>query len=286
LIILFLAASAEAKNIIKIGSDVTIGRDQEVNNVIAIGAQITINGLVDHNAVAIGGSIVLTSDAVVRGNVICIGGIVVRGSESQVFGNITEINSSNITGALNSAFNSEWDGWSWLFALVSICIFLAIMVIALLITLLLPKPIKAISAAIRINKGKSFFWGFLGILLIGPLAVLLAISIIGIPLIPLEFAVVVIAIIIGFIAVSTISGNYVLVTIFKKSEPSLIKSTMLGLLLLWLIGWIPYIGWIIKTLAAILGMGGVFVAVFDRRQPIAPSPSMPEAPVDENSSFA
>ena len=72
-----LATPAEAKNIIKIGSDIIIENGQTVNNIIAIGGQVTVYGLAEGNVFAIGDSIVLTSNAVVRGNVVCVGGVIV-----------------------------------------------------------------------------------------------------------------------------------------------------------------------------------------------------------------
>ena len=46
--------ASEDKNIIKIGSDVTIENGMRVRNVVTIGGQITVDGAVDNNVVAIG----------------------------------------------------------------------------------------------------------------------------------------------------------------------------------------------------------------------------------------
>ena len=280
LLLFFAFASAEAKNIVKIGDDITIERDQEINNVINIGGQVTVNGLVENNVFVAGGSVVLTGNAVVRGNVVCIGGVIVKSTGAQVFGDITEINSSNIATVINSAINGEWEGWSWVFAIVSICFFFVIFIFALLITLLIPRPIVVISGVISGRKTKSFLWGILGMMLIGPFAVLLAVSIVGIPLIPLEFTLVVLAGVLGFIAAGSLFGRFFLVNIIKSKEPGLVKTTLCGLILLWLIGWIPYIGWIIKTAVATTGLGGVLLALFNRgEQPPAPTLPVNETPV-------
>jgi hypothetical protein len=287
LFILFATASLEAKNTIKIGSDTTVEKNQQTDNVIVIGGQATINGLVEQNVVVVGGSVVLTNNAVVRGNVVCIGGVVAKGNGSQVFGNITEIDSTNISSVINSAIKGDWDGWPWIFAIASICFLLVLITVAFLIVLIIPKPIIAVSAAISGNKGRSFLWGILGILLIAPLAVLLVISLIGIPLIPLEFTIVAVALVIGFIAAGSLFGKFVLVKIFKRNEPGLVKATLLGLLVLWLIGWIPFnIGWIVKSAVAIIGLGGVLITLFDHRpKPAAPTQSTSETHDSKNSSL-
>jgi hypothetical protein len=60
-------------------------------------------------------------------------------------------------------------------------------------------------------------------------------------------------------------GKRVLV-LTKKTNDSLIRQTFWGLLILWIIGWIPYVGWMIKVLAIVLGMGGVMITRFGSKK--------------------
>jgi MFS family permease len=274
-LIFLMAPSANAKNIIKVGKDINIGNDQIVSNAVAIAGQITVSGLVENNVVTVGGSIVLTNAAVVRGNVICIGGVVVQGNGAQVFGNITEVNSSNISTALSSAFFGDMDAWSWLVDIIYFCFFVMILMLALLMAILFPRPLNAIADSIQGNKAKSFFWGFLATLMIAPFFMLLVFSFIGIPLIPLAFAALLLAFMFGFIGVSALLGNFVLTKIFNRQKKSLVGETLLGLILLWFIGWMPfYIGTIIKTVAITIGFGGVFLALFHHRYHHAAPPTI------------
>jgi hypothetical protein len=262
---LFLSAfSAEANNIIKIGGDVTIEAQQKVNNIVVVGGQITINGLVEGNVIAAVGSIVLTNKAVVRGNVVCVDGVVAKGNGSQVYGDITEINSSNISGAIVSALSGDWEGWPLIINFIYLCFFAAIFIIALLMAILIPRPLIAIANMIQNNKTKSFFWGLFATLAIPPFFFLLIISIIGITLIPLIFAALLLAFVLGFIGVSALIGNFILTKIFRKHKKSLVQETVLGLILLWSIGWLPYIGWIVKVIAITFGLGGVLLSLFNR----------------------
>jgi MFS family permease len=270
-LIFLTAASGDAKNIIKIGKDISIGNDQIVNNAVAIAGQITVSGLVENNVVTVGGSIVLTNSAVVRGDVICIGGVVAQGNGAQVFGNITEVNSSNISTALSSALYGDMDAWSWL---VDIIYFFAmIFTLALLMAFLFPRPLNAIVNSIQGNKAKSFFWGALATLMIAPFFMLLVFSFIGIPLIPLAFAALLLAFMFGFIGVSALLGKFVLTRTFQHHEQSLVRETLLGLILWWVIGWMPfYIGMVIKTVVITIGLGGVFLAIFHHRHHHATPP--------------
>lgn len=270
------AAAAEAKNIVKIGSDIIIENGQTVNNVVDIGGQVTIYGLAEGNVLAVGGSIVLTNNAVVRGNVVCVGGVIAKSSGAQVFGDITEINSSNISTAVASVFRGEMEGWSLIFNIISLCFFAVIFLIALLMTILIPRPLTAIVHEIQNRKSRSFFWGFLATLMMVPFFMLLVVSIIGITLIPLAFTMLLLALIFGYIAVGTLIGNFLFHRISRGREKTLVGQTLLGLILLWLIGWIPYIGWIAKVFALTLGLGGVLLALFGRKERLVTPPPVEE----------
>jgi hypothetical protein len=260
-----LTPSVEAKNVFNAGSDVTVTEGQEVKNVVVIGGQVTISGLVEENVLAIAGSVVLTNKAVVRGNVVVVGGIVAKGSGSQVFGDITEINSSTLSEAINSAMRGDLDAWSIILDIISLCFFAIILIIALIMTLLIPRSLAVIANAIQTNKLKSFLCGILVTLLIVPFFMLLVISVIGIFLIPLVFTALLLAAIVGFIAAGSILGNFVITKIYRGYKKSLVKETLAGVFLLWLIGWMPYVGVVVKVLAITSGLGGVLLA-FSRRR--------------------
>jgi dipeptide/tripeptide permease len=269
-----VAVATGDKSIVKIGSDVTIEADQKVRNVVVIGGQITISGAVDNNVVAVGGSVVLTKRAVVGGNVISLGGIIVSARDSQIGGTTTEINSSTLFETLTTALSAEWEGWSWIFAVISLSIFLVILVLALLIVALLPKPVRTVAEAISENTFKVFLCGLLGLVLIAPLALLLTISVVGIALIPLEVIVVVCSVLLGFIAVGQLIGKKVL-KLFKRRNPSMIRETFWGLIILWFIGWIPYLGWMVKAVAIVIGLGAALITRFGTYQGWKSVPSHP-----------
>jgi hypothetical protein len=237
----------------------------EFNASFVVGGQITVNGTVEQHIVAIGGSAVLTRTAVVGGDVLVLGGIIAVGKGADVRGTVTEINSSNVSDAISNLLSDDWEGWSWLFALFSVIIFLTTLVIAMLIVALIPKPIITISEGITLHSYRATIAGFIGLMLIAPIAVLLTLSVIGIVLIPLQIVLVLCAAVFGFIAVAQTMGKRILF-LTKKPNDSLIRQTFWGLLILWIIGWIPYVGWMIKVLAIVLGLGGVMITRFGAKK--------------------
>jgi hypothetical protein len=230
-------AWAEGPNIFKIGENVTVDRGTRVNSVTTINSQITINGKVDGNVIAIGDSIVLTKRAIVDGNVISLGGVIVLGKGAEVNGSLTEINSSNISGVVSTLLSDEWEGWSWVWAVFSLIIFFSILIIALLLTALLPTPVYTVAQAVQAETLKVTLWGIL------------------------EMILVVCASLMGFIAMSQLVGQKIY-GLFRQSGQHIIRETFWGLLILWLIGWIPYIGWMVKVFALTLGLGAVIYTRF------------------------
>ena len=107
--------------------------------------------------------------------------------------------------------------------------------------------------------------GILGIILIAPLAVMLAISIVGIILIPIEILAVFLALLIGYIAVAIIIGKKLLRAL-NTDNPSIALSAILGVLILWLVGMIPIFGSMVKAIALIVGFGSVIIAVAQRNK--------------------
>lgn len=267
LLCLVTTVGAESSNVVKIGSDVTIEEGTKVHNVLAIGGQVTVEGVVENNIVALGGSVVLTRTAVVRGNVFALGGIIVRGRGAEVHGNVTEINADDISAAIANALSEEWEGWSWIFAIVSVAIFLGVLLLTVITVFLIPKPVRLIASAVREKPFKVTVWGLAGLVVVVPLAVLLAVSVVGIVLIPLEIALVLCAVLIGFISVSQLVGQK-LFAILKRQDQSMMRETVWGLIVLWLIGWIPYVGWMVKVCAIVLGLGGVLLTRFGTNQHI------------------
>jgi hypothetical protein len=211
--------------------------------------------------------VVLTRTAVVGGDVFVIGGIIVRGRGAEVRGDVTEINADDISDSIAKALSEEWEGWSWIFAVVSVSIFLGVLLLTVLTVFLIPKPVRLIASAVREKPFKVTVWGLIGLVLVVPLAVLLAISVVGIVLIPLEMALVLCAILLGFVAVSQLVGRK-LFTILKRQDQSIMRETIWGLIILWLIGWIPYVGWMIKMCAIVIGLGGVLLTRFGTNQHI------------------
>ncbi len=255
----FCATSVFAKNkdVVRVNSDIEVSRDTTLDNVVAVGGNVTVLGRVEGNVIAVGGSVFLKPASYVGEQVVAVGGSVSKDPSAEVGKKITEIEMPGFIPSMASVLGS---GWLALWATISILALLGFLGLAVLFAALIPEHIGTAVNALEQSFVKMLLWGVLWVLLIVPIAVLLAISIIGIMLIPLEMLLAALALIIGYIASAIFIGKNILLA-FKKFPPPLVDA-ILGILILFLIGFVPIIGPLVKSVFIIAGFGAVLATRF------------------------
>lgn len=258
-------AGAEGRTIVKFGSDLVVEERMRVRDAVAIGGHVTVNGVVEHDVVAVAGSVILGSNAVVGRNVVSVGGAIEKAEGAEVRGDLIEVNIPGLSSVLKSVSWPSWQELRWAFGVISFVAFLGFLALALLIVAILPKPVGLISSAVENSTLKVALWGLLGAVLIVPLAVFLVISVVGIVLIPLEIFLVLCAFLVGYIAVAQLIGKKITAALRRPDQPMLWE-TFWGLLVLWGVSWVPVLGWLINSVASLLGFGGVIGALLSARK--------------------
>jgi hypothetical protein len=266
-IVLFIGISsgllASDRSVIKIGSDVHIEKDTRVEDAVAVGGSVYVDGIVDGDAVAVGGTIHLGEDAIIHGDAVTIGGDIDKAEGSIIYGDIVDVGTFNFENIFEG--KHFFGGHPSIPRGLKFIPLIGLIALALLIAVLIPTELGTITNNIKNEPIIMFLYGLLGIILVVPLAIMLAISIIGIALIPLEILAVFLASLIGYLAVAIIIGKRLL-RAFNKDNPAVILSAILGILILWFIGLIPIFGCIVKVIAYIIGFGAVIMAVARRNK--------------------
>ena len=261
-LVLFPFMSADAKNKVRIGGDVVVEEGTEVKDAVAVGGSVTVNGKVRDSAVAVGGSVILGPDAVIGKDVVSVGGAVKQAQGSKIHGDVVELNIPGVSSIIPFFLEDTSSGWFWTFKIISLLGFLAL---AVLLVALLPRPFDLITDNVQQNLGKAILWAVLGLVVLVPLAIFLAISVVGIPLIALEVFLAGIAFLVGYIAIAQLIGDKI-AALMKRPALNAIWLTVMGLLVLWLIGWVPFLGSLVKAAAIVLGFGGVLTTLFTSRK--------------------
>jgi len=261
-IVLFPLVGANAKDKVRIGGNVIVEEGTEVKDAVAVGGSVTVNGTVRDSAVAVGGSVTLGPGAVIGKDVVSVGGTVKQAPGSKIHGDVVELNIPGVSSIIPFFLEDTSAGWFWTFKIISLLGFLAL---AVLLVALLPKPFDLITDNVQQNLGKVILWAVLGLVVLVPLAIFLVISVVGIPLIALEIFLAGIGFLVGYIAIAKLIGDKI-AALMKRPALSVIWLTVMGLLALWLIGWVPFLGSLIKAAAIVLGFGGVLATLFTSKK--------------------
>ncbi len=259
---LFPISGAQAKEIVRFGSDVFVDENMTVEKVVAIGGSITVNGTVKDEVVAIGGNISLGPKAKVGSEVVAIGGAIQKEKGAQVGDDEVELNIPGLSSLIGFSTTTNWVGWALAFKIITFIGFLAF---ACLVVAVIPRPFDLISATVQQDTLKVILWGTLGLIVLIPLAIFLVITVIGLPLVALEFIFAGGAFLVGYIAVAQLIGNK-MAGFMKRPSLNVLWVTLLGLLALWLIGWVPFLGLLVKAAVTVLGFGGVLATLFTSRK--------------------
>ena len=163
-----------------------------VGDVVIVGGDVEIYGEVDGNVIAIGGQAYLGEDCVVNADLVTIGGAVQREEGALVRGAITaempegfELNNFN-PEALNA--NRDWRSILWNGfkpvgdMIMNVMQALAMAALAAVLALFLLKPMERVSQAVVLQPLPAGGLGILTVIVLPALLVVLAITIILIPL--------------------------------------------------------------------------------------------------------
>jgi len=241
--------------IVKFGEDINIPTGAVVSQVVAIGGSITVAGTVKEDVVAVGGSIVLTDTAKVGGDTVSVGGKIVKAPGATIQGDRVEV---SVPAA---AMGKGAKIFTWGGLIFSILSFLAFLALAFLCVALFQKQLGMASHYIERRFWSSVLWGFLGILLIPTITLVLIISIIGIFFIPLFLLLVAAAMVFGYVTAAQLVGKKVIKLARQGGKPMMIE-VFIGLLLLFIIGFLPILGWLVQLIASLCGLGSVMVTRF------------------------
>ena len=279
--------------VIRIGGSVRVEADESVRgDVVSIGGSASIDGEVDGDVVAIGGGVRLGPEAFVHGDVTSIGGGVSRDPKALVRGGIQDI---GIGGPWRGEWgrSGNWD-WDWMGGLYPVARLTGTLVrlalLALLVALVLfvaREPVEQIADRVAADPVKSWLVGFLAEMLFFPVLIMtivvLAISIIGIPLlllVPVAIVAALLVMLVGFTAVAFQIGRLLQDKVAAlRSRP--FAATFAGILLivspvllarfvgltgdLWILVWpIAVIGFLFEYIAWTAGLGAAALARWDR----------------------
>jgi hypothetical protein len=279
-------------NLAVFGGSAVLEEGSRVNGSVAVmGGSVDIYGEVNGSINVVGGSVYLSDTSHVRGDIVTVGGNVNREPGAIVDGSSRRADPEDFSipqitrpGLFNPnlGINLRPIGAFLWFIFQS----LALSALAVLVALFLLAPTQRVSQTIIVQPVISGAMGFLTLIIAPALLLLLAVTIILIPLSLLGFLALAIALVFGWIAVGLEVGHR-LAGLFKTTWTAPV-SAGLGTLVLTIVAsaiWqIPCIGWVAPFVVAMMGLGGVIMSRFGTRAYLGnghtpPPPPPPVTPV-------
>lgn len=253
-------ADETLKEAVSIGGDVTVF-GKVTREVVSVGGNVIIKkgASVAREAVAVGGDVLIESGARVDGEAVAVGGKVIVEDGAEVKGDRVSINIpmpaiGGVAGVLGMG--------AMFWVLAAILRSIVILAVALIIVWIAPERVTIARDYLVKKTGMSLFSGLLILLGTIPAIIFLAITIIGLPLIPFLILLLIGVIIFGLSALLLWLGNWIPLFKNKKSPTGAI---ILGFLVFLLINMIPVIGGIFLLLASLAAAGATFLSRFGKK---------------------
>jgi uncharacterized RDD family membrane protein YckC len=289
----------------RLGQDYRLGAGDIVREAVVVFGDATVAGEVDQNLVVILGDLHLMRSAIIRGNVVSVGGTVTaesgvtaRGDFVVVGGNFDAPVDFMPGGGFMVVGGGPLRDWlrelapyltrgllwgrlivpelSWTWSIVGLFFFLYVG-----LNLLFPGPVGAGANTLAARPLTSFGVGLLVLLLVGPVCLLLAVSVVGLAVVPFVIVVLTAGWMVGKVAVARWLGMSI-VAEDTGTRVQGTRSVVMGFVLISLAYLVPVIGIATWAVGGVLGLGAsarAFLSAYRREnpKPVADS-STPDQP--------
>jgi uncharacterized RDD family membrane protein YckC len=288
-------------DVVRIGSDYTLKSEDESGDLVVIGGTGTVEGRargdtvvifgqfdirgtaeIDGNLVLIDTDTTVAAGARVRGDLVVIGGQFNAPADFAAGGSHVIIDNHTLGGRFAGVFTWITRGllWGrpivpqlrWMWAAV-----IVLFLVYLLVSLVFEKPVSEVADVLAHRPLSAFGVGLLVLLLVGPISVLLAVSIIGIAVVPLILCALLVAWVIGKVA----GARWLGASIIPRAEDPrwhTVAAFVLGFVLITAAYMVPILGFVTWTMMGVFGLGAsalAFVAAYRRENPLpVPQPTV------------
>jgi uncharacterized RDD family membrane protein YckC len=286
--------------VVRVGQSYTLKAGETAREVTVIFGDAYIDGHVDRDVVVVLGSAHLASTAVLGGSLVVVGGSVQASEGAQVHedlfvggggldapvgfspgGHYIGIGST----ALNESFRNIvpwlthgllWGRpivpslpWVWTIAFV-------FFLMNVLLNVVFDTPVKAATMTLRATPLSAFMTGLLVMLLAGPICLLLAVSVIGLAVVPFLMCALLIAAMLGKVAFARWIGMSVVYQNDPDSRQQSMRSFLIGSAVMCIAYMIPILGFVTWAMAGVFGLGASTLGFFSAYRRENPKPPRKE----------
>ncbi len=260
-------------DVVVVGNDVTIKEGETAHDVVVVAGSAQVDGTITGEFVVIFGNVKVGPTANIRRGLQVIAGDLDADPAAHIGRDRVVIGRSHgslkklswigwpaqwfNTGLLMARPLPHQYGWSWAIAGIALLLYLTLAV-------LFPRQVQASVVALEERPGNSLLTGMLAFVLAGPLLLLLAVTVVGLIVIPFALCAMVVAFLFGKVAVYRYAGQQIGSQLGSGALQKPLLALLIGAALFCIIYTVPVIGFLVWGVVAPLGLGAVLLAVFKR----------------------
>lgn len=238
------------RRLLKIVNDYHVKPDETLTTLVMIAGDATIHGTVTGNVLLFGGDVKLSSSAQVNGMLQIIGGQIIGTQESVE--NISVNNGWRILPAVAQILmhpHTVWDINKHRNIQITLAKFLFFLFIYLVVVLIFPRPINALSKQLARKPFVSILFGILMFVVLPVVAAILILSIVGVPCLLLGICLIVPVAICGKVGIFYTLGSTLLSGRLKP------LSVIFGYIPYFMATEIPHVDWVTFLVFNTIGIG-------------------------------
>ena len=288
---------SHGRDVFRMWQDFVLRDGKAAHDVVVIFGSATIAGDVDGDLVVVLGSARLDATADISGSVVVIGGnatiadgAIVR-RDLTLLGGSADVPVSFSPGGQHIVIGNAWIGdrlrsvmpwlthgllWGrlivpglgWMWGLVAM-----LLIVTLAINLFLHGAVGQCADRLTERPASSFVTGLLVLLLTGPVSVVLVATLIGLAIVPFLFCALIIAWIVGRVAVTRWIGRSATGQGLTETRLEAMRSVLIGFAAVCLLYMVPILGIVSWGVLGVFGLGATSLTVFGalrRERPVAP----------------
>lgn len=289
---------------LRIGQDYTLKAGDIAREVLVVAGDAIIEGRVERDVVVVLGKVQLTSTAVIDGSFVVLGGTAVVADGAQIREDLFVLGGFEGAPGFNpggdhivvgtAAFGGQlraivpwltrgllWGrpivpGLPWVWTIAAV-----FFLVNLLLNFVFDAPVRASAVTLRATPLSAFMTGLLVMLLAGPICVLLAVSVVGLAVVPFVLCALLLAAVIGKVGFARWLG----MSVARQDEPEnrvqSLRSFLIGSAIMCVTYMVPVLGFVTWTMAGVFGLGAATLAFFSayrRENPRPPRKTRAPAP--------
>jgi hypothetical protein len=252
-------------NLIRFGGGITVPEGKTVENALAFGGSVTVspNAKVVDTAIAFGGNVTVQKGAQVEGDAYSFGGKVVQEPGAIIRGaNATFSDRHGMMQGSHHGRSSRLVNY-YFSTLFKISAAVVAAILGLIVLRTNSQFLPNLATELRQHSGLTALWGLGAIISFAFACMFLAITLIGIPLIPLLILTVMITTLVGSLGVALFVGQ----RLVRENNGSVEKQFLLGLAALSVLTLIPVLGGLVVFLVNLFGLGVILLWQFGKNEP-------------------